>query len=174
MTLILEPELMLRIAALSMALLSKPVPGQSAAAPHPSSREIHVTQRATGTFEVKLSPQAVHPEAEGLFGRMSLDKQFRGELEGSSRGEMLAASSQSVQGSAGYVAIERVSGTLAGRTGSFMLQHSGTMLRGEGRLVITVIPDTGTGDLEGITGSMQIIIAGGQHSYVFEYTLPER
>lgn len=130
--------------------------------------------RARGTFDVKLTPQAVGDPAEGAegapLGRMSIDKQFRGDLEATSQGEMLSAGT-AVKGSAGYVAIERVSGSLQGRSGTFVLQHSGTMARGVGQLTITVVPDSGTGELVGLTGRMEIIIAQGKHSYDFEYTL---
>jgi hypothetical protein len=130
-----------------------------------------MAERASGAFEVKTSPQApTDPEADATLGRLSLVKQFHGDLEASSRGEMLAAGTE-VKGSAGYVAIERVRGTLHGRSGTFVLQHSGTMTRGEPRLTITVVPDSGTGDLVGLAGSMAIEIAEGKHSYVFEYTL---
>ena len=128
--------------------------------------------RATGTFDVKLSPQAMDEKADARLGRMSLDKQFHGDLEGISKGEMLTAST-SVKGSAGYVAIERVSGTLHGRSGSFTLQHSGTMTRGAPQLTITVVPDSGSDQLKGLAGKMMITIADGKHSYEFEYTLTE-
>ena len=102
---------------------------------------------------------------------MSIDKQFHGDLEGTSQGQMLAAGT-SVKGSAGYVAIEKVTGTLRGRSGSFVLQHSGTMTRGAPQLLITVVPDSGTDQLAGLTGKMNIIIAAdGKHSYEFEYTI---
>ena len=127
-----------------------------------------MTDRATGTFEVKMTPQDA-PESPGI-GRMALDKQFHGDLEATSKGQMLTAMT-AVQGSAGYVAIEQVNGKLKGRTGTFALQHNGTMNRGEPRLSITVVPDSGTGDLAGLAGKMEIIIEGGKHSYVFEYTL---
>jgi len=128
-----------------------------------------VTPHARGTFEVKLNPQT---GAEGTsLGRMSLDKQFHGDLEATSKGEMLTAGT-SVQGSAGYVAVEQVTGTLRGRRGTFILQHSGTMNRGTPHLTITVVPDSGTGELAGLAGSMDIQIEGGKHSYTFEYTLP--
>jgi hypothetical protein len=126
-----------------------------------------MTTLARGTFEVKLDPQA--PEDPGI-GRMLIHKQFRGDLEATSEGQMLAASTD-VNGSAGYVAIERVSGTLQGRGGSFILQHGGTMTRGEPQLTITVVPDSGTGDLAGLAGKMSIAIADGKHSYEFEYRL---
>ena len=128
-----------------------------------------MTTRATGTFEVKLTPQDDGPDAP--VGRMSLDKQFHGDLAGTSKGQMVMSSSPSVNGSAGYVAIEKVTGTLHGRNGTFYLQHSGTMTRGVGELTITVIPDSGTDELAGLQGKMTIIIAGGKHSYEFEYEL---
>ena len=132
-----------------------------------------MTTRASGPFEVKLVPQAMGDQADGgLLGRMAIDKQFHGDLEATSKGEMLTAGT-SVKGSAGYVAIERVSGTLHGRSGSFVLQHSGTMTRGVPQLAITVVPDSGTGDLAGLAGKMAIVIADGKHSYDFEYTLDE-
>ena len=125
---------------------------------------------ATGTFEVKLKPQADENVGDPTIGRMSIDKQFHGDLEATSKGQMLAAQGE-VKGSAGYVAIERVSGTLAGHTGTFALQHTGTMNRGVPELSVTVVPDSGTGELSGLSGKMNIIIADGKHSYEFEYTL---
>lgn len=126
---------------------------------------------ASGTFDVKVTPQANDEVAGGTtLSRMSLDKQFHGGLEGTSKGEMLSAMT-SVQGSAGYVAIERVSGTLQGRSGTFVLQHNGVMTRGAPQLTITVVPDSGTGQLAGLAGTMTINIADGKHSYEFEYTL---
>jgi Protein of unknown function (DUF3224) len=126
-----------------------------------------MSQRASGMFDVKLTPQETAP-----VGRMTLDKQFHGDLQATSRGEMLAFRS-SVQGSAGYVAMEQVSGTLEGRKGTFVLQHSGTMDRGKPGLTITVVPDSGTDQLVGLTGTMDIKIDGGVHSYEFTYALPE-
>ena len=126
---------------------------------------------ATGTFEVKLNPQTAYNADEPSVGRLSIDKQFRGDLEGTSKGEMLTAAGD-VKGSAGYVAIERVTGTLAGRSGSFSLQHTGTMNRGTPTLSVTVVPDSGTGELAGLTGTMTIDVAGGKHGYTFEYALP--
>ena len=102
---------------------------------------------------------------------MTISKTLHGDLEGTSQGDMLAANT-TVEGSAAYVAIERITGTLAGRTGSFVLQHSGTMTRGAPHLLVTVVPDSGTGDLAGLTGTFGIIIADGKHSYDFEYSLP--
>jgi len=130
-----------------------------------------MTTRAGGTFEVKMSPQAPDEGESGAgVGRMLIDKRFAGDLEGTSRGQMLAAGT-SVAGSAGYVAMEQVTGTLAGRSGTFVLQHSGTLTRGVPQLTVSVVPDSGTGELEGLTGRMQIIIEEGRHSYVFDYAL---
>ena len=130
-----------------------------------------MTRRASGTFDVKLNPITPYNTAEGsMAGRFSLDKQFSGDLQGTSKGEMLTAGTE-VKNSAGYVAIERVTGTLNGRTGSFALQHSGTMNRGAPHLLIAVVPDSGTDQLLGLAGTMTIDIADGKHSYAFEYTL---
>ncbi len=126
---------------------------------------------ATGTFEVKLSPQA--PDAcvgDPTVGRMAIEKQFHGDLEAASKGQMLTAMTDT-KGSAGYVALERVAGTLGGRSGTVALQHSGTMPRGVPRLSVTVVPDSGTGELAGIDGHMTIEVAEGKHRYDFEYTL---
>ncbi|MBL0160299.1 MAG: DUF3224 domain-containing protein [Bryobacterales bacterium] len=133
-----------------------------------------MTHHAAGTFEVKLTPQAPDNSAPefAIPARMSIDKQFHGDLEATSNGQMLAAGTE-VKGSAGYVAIERVSGQLHGRTGTFILQHTGTMNRGTPQLSVTVVPDSGTGDLAGLAGRMNIDIAAGKHSYTFEYTLAE-
>ncbi len=136
--------------------------------PAQTQKEAAVTLHASGAFDVKLTPQATEDNA---LGRMSLDKQFHGDLEATSKGEMLTAMG-GVQGSAGYVAIEKVTGSLKGRSGTFVLQHSGTMTRGTPQLTITVVPDSGTGQLEGLSGTMTIEIADGKHSYGFEYTLP--
>lgn len=128
---------------------------------------------ARGSFEVSLKPlETYNKTPDSSLGRMSIDKQFHGELEAVSQGEMLSAGSP-VKGSAGYVAIERVSGTLNGRSGSFVLQHDATMTRGAPYLNIIVVPDSGTGGLTGLSGNMNIIIADGKHSYDFEYSLPE-
>ncbi|MEP7345206.1 MAG: DUF3224 domain-containing protein [Gemmatimonadaceae bacterium] len=127
---------------------------------------------ATGTFNVKLNPVASDAPAEGsALGRFTIDKQWQGDLEATSKGEMLTAGS-SVENSAGYVAVERVSGILHGKTGTFALQHSGTMNRGAPSLLITVVPDSGTGQLVGLSGTLMINIADGKHSYDFDYTLP--
>ncbi|HEV8539063.1 MAG TPA: DUF3224 domain-containing protein [Bacteroidota bacterium] len=127
--------------------------------------------RATGSFDVKLNPQPLHESVEGVqLGRMSIDKQFHGNLEATSKGEMLSAGTE-VKGSAGYVAIERVTGALHGRKGTFVLQHNGTMTRGDGQLTVTVVPDSGTGELVGLSGKMTINIVEKKHFYEFEYTI---
>ncbi len=132
-----------------------------------------MSNRVSGPFEVKLTPQPMaEAVSESGLGRMSLAKQFHGELEAASQGEMLSAMA-AVQGSGVYVAVEQVTGTLAGRRGSFMLHHTGIMKRGAPQLTIAVVPDSGTEDLTGLTGTMNIRIeAGGKHFYDFEYTLP--
>lgn len=124
---------------------------------------------ARGPFQVKRAPIPVAFDATGL-ARHSLDKSYSGDLEGTSLGEMVSAAG-SIQGSAGYVAMERVTGTLHGRPGTFVLQHSATMNRGTPSLLLTVVPDTGTDALEGLSGSMRIIIEKGEHAYEFEYEL---
>lgn len=138
-----------------------------------TSKESAVTSHATGTFDVKVTPQPTEDKsADPSLARLTLDKQFHGDLEGSSKGQMLAAST-SVKGSAGYVAIERVTGTLRGRKGSFTLQHFGTMTRGAPHLVVNVVPDSGTDELTGLAGTMTIKIEDGKHFYDFEYMLAE-
>jgi hypothetical protein len=124
---------------------------------------------ATGTFEVKLTPHATDDPA---LSRLSLEKTFHGDLEATSKGQMLGAATD-IKDSAGYVAIERVTGTLGHRAGSFILQHSGTMTRGALHLTVTVVPDSGTGGLAGLEGKMAIRVEGGKHSYEIEYSLPE-
>jgi hypothetical protein len=128
---------------------------------------------ASGTFEVKLTPQAQEDQSEGSpLGRMSIAKQFHGDLEAVSKGQMLTAGT-AVKGSAGYVAMEMVSGTLNGHNGTFVLQHSATMTRGTPQMSITVVPDSGTDQLAGLAGEMLINIADGNHSYDFKYTIAE-
>ncbi|MGZ3419054.1 MAG: DUF3224 domain-containing protein [Polyangiales bacterium] len=129
-----------------------------------------MTTQVRGTFTVKLGRQETETEAQTGLGRMIIDKQFHGPLEAVSKGQMIAAGTD-VKGSAGYVAIERVTGSLEGKTGSFLLQHSGLMNRGVGELIIRVVPDSGSGELMGISGTMGIDIVDGQHFYRFDYTL---
>jgi hypothetical protein len=133
-----------------------------------------MTQLASGTFEVKLTPQV--PEAnvgDASIGRMALDKIFHGDLDASSKGQMLAVRT-AVDGSAGYVAMEWVSGALHGRRGTFALQHSGSMAHGAQSLSITVVPDSATGELAGLSGTLAIKIVDGQHHYAFDYLLSEK
>lgn len=127
---------------------------------------------ASGPFDVKVTP-AEEKSDDPLLGRMTIDKQYHGDLDGTGKGQMLTAAT-AVKGSAGYVAIEKFTGTLKGHSGSFILQHAGTMGGGlPPQLSIRVVPDSGTGQLTGIGGAMRIIIAAdGKHSYEFEYTLP--
>ena len=154
----------MRSTIILVALLALGAAGAQAQAP--------VSGHASGTFDVTLTPQPASNDTLGAnVGRLTIDKQFHGGLEGVSKGEMLTAMTD-VDGSAGYVAIEAFAGTLDGRTGTFVLQHSGTMNRGEPQLSIAVVPDSGTAQLEGITGTMTIEIAGETHSYDFAYTLP--
>lgn len=117
-----------------------------------------------------MSPQVDGAEGGASLGRLLIDKRFGGDLEATSKGQMLAFRS-GVEGSAGYVALEQVEGRLAGRAGGFVLQHSGTLERGAQQLSVTVVPDSGTGELEGLAGQMRIIVAEGRHSYEFDYTL---
>jgi hypothetical protein len=138
-------------------------------APRPAQKEGAVKTHASGAFEVKLTPQATEGAA---VGRLSIDKQFHGDLEGTSKGEMLTGMT-AVKGSAGYVAIEQVTGTLNGRTGTFLLQHTGTMARGAPSLTITIVPDSGTGQLAGIAGAMTIKVEEGKHSYELDYAIVE-
>ena len=127
--------------------------------------------RATGPFEVTMSPQAPYDTLDGVaLGRITVNKRFHGDLDATSVVEMISAMT-GVKGSAGYVAIERVVGTLKGRVGSFVLQHSGTMNRGEAQLTVSVVPDSGTGELKGIAGTMAIDVADGKYAYTLDYSL---
>jgi hypothetical protein len=150
-------------------ILASPLCAQNT---NPSTKEISMPNHAAGPFDVKITPQDDKSE-DPLLGRMTIDKQYHGDLEATGKGQMLTAGT-AVKGSGAYVAIEKVDGTLHGRTGTFLLQHAGTMTQGAPQLVITVVPDSGTGQLAGIAGKMAIKIAeGGKHSYDFEYTLPK-
>lgn len=124
---------------------------------------------ARGEFDVVLTPIG---EAGAPIGPMSISKTFRGDLAATSAGQMLAFRTRQ-EGSAGYVAMEQVTGVLAGRSGTFVLQHSGTMNRGVPSMTVSVVPDSGTDGLAGITGNMAINITSGQHHYSFDYTLPQ-
>jgi hypothetical protein len=126
---------------------------------------------AKGSFDVKTTPQPAAEADDTGIARLLLDKQFHGDLDAVSKGQMLAAGT-ATKGSAGYVAIEKVTGTLSGRKGSFVLQHIGTMNKGVPALNVSVVPDSGTDQLTGLSGTMNIIIANGAHSYEFAYSLP--
>ena len=139
---------------------------QSTKRPEPEKKEAAMPHAATGAFEVKMTP--LKAEDGSTLARFALDKQYHGGLDGRSQGEMLTAGT-AVKNSAGYVAFETFTGTLDGRAGTFVLQHSATMTRGDGKLSITVVPDSGTGALEGLTGSMTIRIENGAHFYDFDY-----
>ena len=131
-----------------------------------------MTTIAKGSFTVDMSPQGDPDTQDGVsLGHLSLRKRFEGDLDATGEGRMLTATTP-VKGSAGYVAIERVTGSLSGRSGAFVLQHMGTMDRGAQQLSIPVVPDSGTGALAGLSGALRIRIADGQHFYEFEYTLP--
>ena len=135
------------------------------------TKEIPVTMHASGPFDVKTNP-IDDKSGDPVLGRFSLDKQYHGDLDGTGTGQMLTAGT-AVKGSGAYVAIEKVGGTLKGRTGTFVLQHAGSMSGGNFQLNVTIVPDSGTGQLVGIAGKMTITIApGGKHSYDLEYTLP--
>jgi len=128
-----------------------------------------MTTHARGTFEIQLQPQLDEGVGDPTIGRLSFDKQFSGDLSGTSKGQMLATRTDA-PGSAGYVAMERVSGTLGGKRGSFALQHSGTMNRSVSELVVTVVPDSGSDALAGLRGKLAIRIEEGKHFYDFEYS----
>lgn len=131
-----------------------------------------MNQVAKGDFSVKLVPLATEGQPEGSkIGRMSIDKTISGDLLATTAGQMISATTN-VEGSAGYVAMERVDGILNGRRGSFVLQHTATMNRGARSLSVTVVPDSGTGELAGLAGEFRIIIVNGKHSYEFTYALP--
>ena len=154
----------------AVALLSLPARAQTPTLT-PAQKEAPVKQVARGTFIVKLTPgPATDDPAVADLGHMTIDKLFHGDIEGTSKGEMLTAGT-ATKGSAGYVAMERVTGSLQGRKGSFILQHTATMTRGAPWLSISVVPDSGTGQLLGIAGTLSILIENGEHSYVLEYTI---
>ena len=133
-----------------------------------------MTLRASGSFEVTLVPLASDASEEGHeIGRQTIDKRFSGDFEGTSRGEMMYAMSAAVPGSGAYVALEWVKGRLEGRSGSFAFYHVGTMTRGTPALTVTVVPDSGTGELVGITGTLVIKITDGKHFYDFDFSLPD-
>ncbi|MGA7078971.1 MAG: DUF3224 domain-containing protein [Terriglobales bacterium] len=137
-------------------------------------KDAPMTLHAAGAFDAKTTPLPADGAPEGTnISRYAIDKQYHGDLEGTSKGEMLGAGDPA-KGNAGYVAIERVNGTLHGRSGSFALQHSGMMEQGKFQLTVTVVPGSGAGGFAGIAGTMTIIITNGKHAYTFDYTLPEK
>jgi hypothetical protein len=140
--------------------------------PAPAAARKDRAMRATGTFDVEIKPLDFHSAAEPSLGRMAIAKQLHGELTGTSVGEMLTAGTDT-KGSGAYVAVERVTGTLGGRTGSFAMHHVGIMTRGAPSLTIHVVPDSGTGQLTGIAGTFTIKNDAGKHSYELDYTLPD-
>jgi hypothetical protein len=156
-----------RAAMLAIVAICSLAAASAVAAQTTPIQEDTLVIRATGPFEVRMAPL----ETSAPIARMSLDKTYHGDLEGTALGEMMAAMG-TVEGSAAYSAIEQFTGTLGGRTGTFMLQHTGVMNRGAPSLVITVVPDSGTGELTGLSGTMNIIIEDGKHSYTFDFTLP--
>jgi hypothetical protein len=136
----------------------------------PAPKEASVLH-ATGPFDVTVTHQDDKSD-DPLLNRMTLDKQYHGDLEGTGKGQMLTAGT-SVKGSGAYVAIEKFTGTLKGHSGTFVLQHLGTMTQNVPQLSVSIVPDSGTGELKGISGKMTInIAAGGKHSYDLEYTVP--
>lgn len=158
---------------LSVVLLSAlACVGQSTASANKSAKDELTMSHAKGTFEVKVLPLSPDGLPSG-FARMSIDKQLHGDLEATSKGQMLSFGTGGKGSSGGYVALEQVTGTLSGRKGSFVLQHSAIMNRGVPQMSITVVPDSGTDELVGLSGTFNINIAGGKHSYDFEYSLPE-
>ena len=163
--------MLLPMAAIILAIAPTGTDAFAGSAASQERRPQAMTDRhlATGTFDVTLTPTS---EADAAIGSMAIAKTFHGDLEASSVGQMLAVRT-AVANSAGYVAMERVTGRLAGRSGSFALQHSGTMDRGASSLSVAVVPDSGTGELSGISGEMEIRVDGGRHDYVFRYTLPQ-
>ena len=153
---------MISIRAAALLLIAAPLLAQT--------KETSMSHHARGTFTVEVKPLTPAP-AEGL-ARFSINKEFHGDLEGSSKGEMFSGGDPKA-GAAGYVAIEVVSGTVGGKKGSFALQHSATMDKSGNRMTVLIVPGSGTGELKGISGTFEIQIANGQHAYDLSYTLPE-
>lgn len=131
-----------------------------------------MAKHASGEFDVQIGPQKDEGVGDPTIGRMSIDKKYHGDFEGAGLGQMLTGMSEAVKNSGSYVAIERIRGTLQGRAGTFAVWHAGTMDRGKQSLAVTIIPDTGTGELTGISGTMTIDIRDGKHFYGIDYSLP--
>jgi len=155
------------------AVLALGCAGSQATVSPRTGSETNMTKHVQGPFDVKMKPLAPDEgAASSPIGRMSIDKRYHGDLEGTGVGQMLATMDDGKSGA--YVALERVTGSLQGRKGSFSIHHTGRMTRGAPELSILVVPDSGTDELKGLTGSMQIQIdEKGGHTYVFEYTLPD-
>jgi hypothetical protein len=164
----------LRLAFIAAALSASPLTAQfRAVSTSARPAESPVTLHARGTFEVQVVPVPVDAYTDATtLGRMTIDKQFSGDLVGIGKGQMITGMG-TAKGSAAYSAIERVTGTMHGRQGSFLMQHTGIMTRGEQSLVITIIPDSGTDGLTGISGAFHLTIEGKVHKYDIEYTLPD-
>ena len=162
------------VAALGASLLAPPAPAREQAAPPPAVKGKAMSLQATGTFEVKVMPLPADEKVSGVaVGRMSIDKVWSGDIVGTSKGEMMTAGGE-VKGSGGYVAVEVMKVSLKGRSGNFTLMHHATMRNNaDFKMLINVIPDSGTGDLTGLSGVLTIVIEPGKHSYVFDYALPE-
>lgn len=143
---------------------------QTQSMPDKSKKEATAVHHIKGVFDVKVVLQKADSISAQAIGRMSIDKQYHGDLEATGKGQMLAIGTGAKGSSGGYVAMEWVKGTLLGRSGTFALQHSGTMTRGEYQLSITVVPDSGTDELLGLSGTMMITIVDKKHFYDFEYT----
>lgn len=160
-------------ALLATILLAAPAAqAQTPTAAPSAGKGTTVSKHAKGTFDVKVTPITLNdPMDTGGFGRLALDKKFHGDLSGSSLGQMVASGDPS-SGSGGYVALEKVTGTLNGKTGTFVLMHNGTMTPQAMEMRISVVPNSGTGELTGIDGTFRIIIEGKQHFWEFDYTLP--
>ncbi len=174
-----EPSVMIAVrpvvlaAALGLASTVAAADPERGAATRATNPEHPMSVHASGTFDVRIVALALADGApDDTRGRMSINKQFHGDLDATSVGEMLTATT-ATSGSMAYAAIERVSGTLNGRKGSFVLQHTGVTNRGAPSLVVTVVPDSGTGELLGLSGTLTITIAGGIHSYDLAYSLPD-
>lgn len=159
------------VAATSLSTAAYSQTQKTAAKPVQKTRVVKMV--AKGTFEVKMTPLAAEENVgDATIGRLGMAKEFSGDLAGTSKGQMLGSQSEAVKGSGGYVAMERFTGTLDGKKGSFVLQHIGTMQGGKFDLNVMVVPDSGTGELSGISGTFKIIVDGSKHSYEFEYSLP--
>jgi len=168
----MKKEVTLRI-ALGTVLFATPPGALAQAAPQPAVKGTVMTEKARGTFEVKVKPLPDDVKVEGVaVGRLSIDKAWAGDIVGTSKGEMMTAGGE-VKGSGGYVAVEMMKVSLKGRSGTFTLMHHATMKgNADFKMLINVIPDSGTGELTGLAGVLTIIIEPGKHSYVFDYTLP--